>query len=108
MNGKGDKPRPLSVSRETFGERWDAVFGRKWEPSVDSRMREEHVLLGPNMLHVEHARRLAEVNARLAEIEHDVTLRELSAGHSQPVAVLREERELFEERRRLLDGGGHG
>ena len=26
MNGKGDKPRPLGVSKEQFDHRWDQVF----------------------------------------------------------------------------------
>lgn len=29
MNGKGDVPRPLSVSRKTFEDNWDFVFGNK-------------------------------------------------------------------------------
>jgi hypothetical protein len=28
-NGKGSKPRPLSVSQETFANNWDAIFGPK-------------------------------------------------------------------------------
>ena len=27
--GKGSSPRPLSVSQEEFGNRWDAIFGKK-------------------------------------------------------------------------------
>lgn len=27
-NGKGDKPRPLSVDRETFETNWERAFGR--------------------------------------------------------------------------------
>ena len=27
--GKGDSPRPFSVSQETFANNWDAIFGRK-------------------------------------------------------------------------------
>ncbi len=26
QNGKGDKPRPKSVSRKTFAENWDLAF----------------------------------------------------------------------------------
>lgn len=29
MNGKGDAPRPLSVSRKTFEDNWDLAFGKK-------------------------------------------------------------------------------
>lgn len=28
MNGKGNKPRPFSVSQEEYATRWDAIFGR--------------------------------------------------------------------------------
>lgn len=28
MNGKGDVPRPLSVSRKTFNDNWDLAFGK--------------------------------------------------------------------------------
>lgn len=26
--GKGDRPRPISVSQEEYDSRWDAIFGR--------------------------------------------------------------------------------
>jgi hypothetical protein len=29
MSGKGSKPRPLSVSTETFDNNWDVIFGKK-------------------------------------------------------------------------------
>ena len=29
MNGKGSKPRPLSVSREEYERNWDMLFGKK-------------------------------------------------------------------------------
>ena len=29
MAGKGDKPRPLSVSYEKYAERYDAIFGKR-------------------------------------------------------------------------------
>jgi len=29
MNGKGSKPRPLSVSREEFNERWGETFRKR-------------------------------------------------------------------------------
>jgi len=28
MNGKGDKARPSAVSRETYEDRYDAIFGK--------------------------------------------------------------------------------
>ena len=27
--GKGDKPRPLSVPKEEFDNRWEVIFGKK-------------------------------------------------------------------------------
>ncbi len=29
MSGKGSRPRPFSVSQEEFGNRFDAIFGKK-------------------------------------------------------------------------------
>lgn len=29
MNGKGDKARPISVSRETWDKNWALIFGKK-------------------------------------------------------------------------------
>lgn len=29
MNGKGDKPRPLSISYSEYADRWDKIFGKK-------------------------------------------------------------------------------
>ena len=28
MNGKGDRPRPLAVSREQYEANWEACFGK--------------------------------------------------------------------------------
>lgn len=39
-NGKGSAPRPLSVSREEFGRRFDAVFAKKVARSKTKRHRE--------------------------------------------------------------------
>lgn len=27
--GKGDKPRPLSIPKEEFDNRWEVIFGKK-------------------------------------------------------------------------------
>lgn len=32
MNGKGSKPRPLSVSRDEFAANWERIFGKKPAP----------------------------------------------------------------------------
>ena len=29
MNGKGDKTRPLTVSRKIWDENWEKIFGKK-------------------------------------------------------------------------------
>jgi hypothetical protein len=29
MSGKGDKPRPLSISNDEFADRWDDIFKKK-------------------------------------------------------------------------------
>lgn len=29
MNGKGDTPRPLSISQDKFSDNWDRIFGKK-------------------------------------------------------------------------------
>lgn len=33
MNGKGSRPRPFSVSGETFASNWERTFGKKDESS---------------------------------------------------------------------------
>ena len=29
MNGKGDTPRPLSISQNQFSDNWEKIFGKK-------------------------------------------------------------------------------
>jgi hypothetical protein len=29
QNGKGDKSRPLSISKKEFDKKWDKIFGKK-------------------------------------------------------------------------------
>jgi hypothetical protein len=48
MNGKGSKPRPLSVSRNDFAARWDLVF-KKGETHV---LQQEKRLQGKETLNV--------------------------------------------------------
>lgn len=36
VNGKGSKPRPLAVSRQTFSDNWDLAF-HKPKPLVDGK-----------------------------------------------------------------------
>ncbi len=38
---KGDKPRPLSVSYEEYSSNYEAIFGKKDEPSEDIAMSDE-------------------------------------------------------------------
>ena len=35
MNGKGDKPRPFSVSQTEFGKRWDKIDWSKSNTNKD-------------------------------------------------------------------------
>lgn len=37
--GKGDRPRPLSVSKDEFDNRWETIFGKK-ENKVQVRVTE--------------------------------------------------------------------
>jgi len=43
--GKGDKPRPLSVSYEEYSDRYEAIFGKKYtadeQPLYDGLSEEE-------------------------------------------------------------------
>lgn len=36
MSGKGDKPRPMSVNRETFESNFDRIFGKPKEVKHDT------------------------------------------------------------------------
>lgn len=38
--GKGSRPRPYSVSQEEFGDRFDAIFGKK-DKNMQVRVAEE-------------------------------------------------------------------
>ena len=43
MNGKGSKPRPLSVSKDDFQDNWNRIFKKKKEnplPFTDSKPNE--------------------------------------------------------------------
>ena len=42
--GKGSKPRPLSVDKETFDNNWDAIFNKKEEDYQDLLSTEDCVL----------------------------------------------------------------
>lgn len=42
MNGKGDKPRPLSVERETFHNNWERIFGKKNKHEWYQQTESEH------------------------------------------------------------------
>lgn len=35
MNGKGDKPRPFSVDRDTYEDNWDRIFKKKSKQDDD-------------------------------------------------------------------------
>lgn len=40
--GKGDKPRPLGVSREVFDQRFETIFGKK-EKQKENRLADKVV-----------------------------------------------------------------
>lgn len=37
MSGKGSRPRPYSVSQETFSSNWDNIFGKKSQPQGQTK-----------------------------------------------------------------------
>ena len=41
MAGKGDKPRPLSVSYEKYAERYDAIFNKKVKKEDEKESSED-------------------------------------------------------------------
>lgn len=41
MNGKGSKPRPLSVPRSQFNDNWDRIFGKKKQETKRSPKKAE-------------------------------------------------------------------
>lgn len=43
MNGKGSKPRPLSVPQKQFDESWDAIFGAKKKAAKKKSLNKESV-----------------------------------------------------------------
>lgn len=45
MNGKGSKPRPLSISYEELGNRFDAIFRKKYTPENISELKENQVFV---------------------------------------------------------------
>lgn len=40
-NGKGDKPRPLSIPLEKFDNNWDAIFKKKVKDESSTGHRDE-------------------------------------------------------------------
>lgn len=43
MSGKGDAPRPKSVSAETFAERWEKALGPAGSTQYDVYYKGEHI-----------------------------------------------------------------
>lgn len=41
MNGKGSTSRPLSVTRETYEENWERIFGKKKKSSKLKKTRKK-------------------------------------------------------------------
>lgn len=44
MNGKGSKPRPLSIPVEEFGDRWDAIFAKKLTPEEWCKLKNVEII----------------------------------------------------------------
>ena len=62
--GKGSKARPLSVSQEEFGDRFDTIFGKK--KKTDAEKFDEQVIMKE-----EHYDELAEYQRQAQEIWND-------------------------------------
>lgn len=43
-NGKGSKPRPLSVSQDVFANNWDAIFGSKDKSAIPSESKSDNTM----------------------------------------------------------------
>ena len=41
--GKGDKPRPFNISQEEYGDRFEAIFGKK-KKSIEQQFDEQVVM----------------------------------------------------------------
>ena len=41
QNGKGDKPRPLTVPRKEFDKNWGLIFGKKTAKSKEPEKESE-------------------------------------------------------------------
>lgn len=51
--GKGSKPRPFSVSQETYDSNWDKIFGKK--KKTESEKFDEQVVMKDEFYDVEEA-----------------------------------------------------
>lgn len=56
MNGKGDKPRPLSVDLDTFANNWDRIFSKKSVVDELTALSQEIGLYDPPMRSENHER----------------------------------------------------
>ena len=41
MSGKGDSPRPFSVSQDTFANNWELTFGKRSPREIEDARRED-------------------------------------------------------------------
>jgi hypothetical protein len=39
MSGKGSKPRPLSIDRDEYAQRWDEIFGKGAEEQANKNLK---------------------------------------------------------------------
>ena len=49
MNGKGDKPRPICVSRQVYEDNWDRIFSKLLNPNDPIYENDNPVEGGPEM-----------------------------------------------------------
>lgn len=69
MAGKGDKPRPVEISYEEFGDRWDDIFKKKRTPAEWCTLKEV-VILDPDGWRVDGK----DWNKKITEKEFDERL----------------------------------
>ena len=52
MNGKGSKPRPLSISYDQYADNWDNIFSQKAVVPVktDKKTKEQYIEIPDSMM----------------------------------------------------------
>jgi uncharacterized membrane protein (UPF0127 family) len=52
MNGKGSKPRPLSISYDEYSDNWDNIFSQKAVVpiKIDEKTKEQYIEIPDSMI----------------------------------------------------------